>query len=120
MIRFGNDRRSAMTASLRTSSGWLLMFCTVALFEAGTARAIDKVTLRTDVFFHGQHAPFFLGVDKGFYKEENIDLTVNPGSGSGTVIKLVANRNDDFGYADGGTLVKAVAEGVPAKMVMGI
>jgi NitT/TauT family transport system substrate-binding protein len=73
-----------------------------------------------DVFLHGPHAPFFLGVEKGFYKEQNIDVTIHPGTGSGTVIKLIGNKNDDFAYADGATLVKAISEGVPAKMVMGL
>jgi NitT/TauT family transport system substrate-binding protein len=92
----------------------------ITVLSAVSALAMDKVTLRTEVFFHGPHAPFFLGVEKGFYKDDGIELTVNAGTGSGTVIKLVGNRNDDFGYADGGTLVKAVSEGVPVKMVMGI
>lgn len=84
------------------------------------AAAMDKVSVRMDVFLHGPHAPFFLGVEKGFYKEQNIEVTVHPGSGSGTVIKLIGNKNDDFAYADGATLVKAISEGVPAKMVMGL
>ena len=100
---------------------WRLPLVFAAVFALNApAFALDKLTLRTDVFFHGPHAPFFLGIDKGFYKDEGIDLAVKPGSGSGTVIKLVGNQNDDFGYADGGTLVKAISEGVPVKMVMGI
>jgi NitT/TauT family transport system substrate-binding protein len=104
----------------RTSCFWLLACAVAVLLAATPALATDKVSLRTDVFFHGPHAPFFLGIEKGFYREADIELTVHPGTGSGTVIKLVGNRNDDFGYADAGTLVKAVSEGVPVKMVMGI
>jgi len=100
---------------------WKLLFAFSAVVVLNApAIALDKVTLRTDVFFHGPHSPFFLGIDKGFYKDEGIELTVKAGTGSGTVIKLIGNKNDDFGYADGGTLVKAISEGVPAKMVMGI
>jgi NitT/TauT family transport system substrate-binding protein len=109
-----------MVVSTRRVFSWIVVFSALFVLTAGSASAMDKVTLRTDVFFHGQHAPFFLGIEKGFYRDEGLDLTVNPGSGSGTVIKLIGNKNDDFGYADGGTLVKAVSEGVPVKMVMGI
>jgi NitT/TauT family transport system substrate-binding protein len=105
---------------LRTVRARLLARAAVTLLTVAPALAMDKVTLRTDVFFHGPHAAFFLGIEKGYYKEADIELTVHPGSGSGTVIKLVGNRNDDFGYADGGTLAKAISEGVPVKMVMGI
>jgi NitT/TauT family transport system substrate-binding protein len=106
--------------SIRSARSRLLAVGATVFLTAVPALAMDKVTLRTDVFFHGPHSPFFLGIEKGFYKNENIELTVNPGSGSGTVIKLVGNKNDDFGYADAGTLIKAVSEGVPVKMVMGI
>jgi NitT/TauT family transport system substrate-binding protein len=106
--------------SIRTVSSLLHAFGAILCFAANPVLAMDNVTLRTDVFFHGPHAPFFLGIEKGFYKSEGIELTVKPGTGSGTVIKLVGNKNDDFGYADGATLVKAVTEGVPVKMVMGI
>lgn len=109
-----------MIVSFRAVGSLLCAFSAVLCFAANPALAMDNVTLRTDVFFHGQHAPFFLGIEKGFYKSEGIELTVKPGTGSGTVIKLVGNKNDDFGYADGATLVKAVTEGVPVKMVMGI
>jgi ABC-type nitrate/sulfonate/bicarbonate transport system substrate-binding protein len=109
-----------MIASIRTAWSWLFVLGAMAPLTVSPTQAMDKVALRTDVFFHGQHAPFFVGIAKGFYKDENIELTVNAGTGSGTVIKLVGNKNDDFGYADGGTLVKAVSEGVPVKMVMGI
>lgn len=109
-----------MTKSFRTPSIRLLVSAAGACFAAFSAMAADKVSLRMDVFFHGPHAPFFLGIEKGFYKAENLDVTMHPGSGSGTVIKLIGNKNDDFGYADGATLVKAVSEGVPARMVMGL
>src|SRR4051794_6736464 len=53
------------------------------------------MTLRTDGFFHAQHASFFLGVEKGFCKDDGIEMTVQSRSGSGSVIKLVGNKNDD-------------------------
>lgn len=92
----------------------------VVLLSGVAAQSADRATLRVDVFFHGPHAPFFLGIEKGFYKEENIDLKLEPGTGSGTTIKLVGNKSDTFGYADAGTMIKAVAEGVPVRMIMGI
>jgi NitT/TauT family transport system substrate-binding protein len=109
-----------MKVLFRTLATWLLAPAIGVFSVVFSAGAMDKVSVRMDVFFHGPHAPFFLGIEKGFYKEQNIDLSVHPGSGSGTVIKLIGNKNDDFAYADGATLVKAISEGVPAKMVMGL
>ena len=67
---------------------------------AGTiaAQAADKVTLRTNWLFYGSHSIFLLGIDKGFYEKEGIDLTVKQGNGSGNAVRLVANGDTDFAY----------------------
>ena len=56
----------------------LLMGAVAAALLAGSAaaQAADKVTLRTNWLFYGSHSIFLLGIDKGFYAKEGIDLTV--------------------------------------------
>ena len=49
---------------------------------APAAHAADKVTLRTNWLFYGSHSIFFLGMDKGFYEKQGIDLVVKQGNGS--------------------------------------
>lgn len=66
---------------------------------------------------YGEHAPFFLGVDKGFYTDEGLDVTILEGSGSGTTVKLVGNGNNVIGYADSATMMRGVSAGVPVKAV---
>jgi NitT/TauT family transport system substrate-binding protein len=66
---------------------------------------------------YGEHAPFFLGVDKGFYLEEGLDVTIVEGSGSSTVVKLIGNGTDVIGYADSATMMRGVTAGVPVKSV---
>jgi len=66
---------------------------------------------------YGEHAPFFLGVDKGFYLDEGLDVTIVEGSGSSTVVKLIGNGNDVIGYADSATMMRGVTAGVPVKSV---
>ena len=34
---------------------------------------------------YGEHAPFFVARDKGFYKEEGLEVEIQEGSGSTTV-----------------------------------
>jgi ABC-type nitrate/sulfonate/bicarbonate transport system substrate-binding protein len=60
-----------------------------AALLAGTvaAQAADKVTLRTSWLFYGSHSIFLLGIDKGFYAKEGLDLTVKQGN----AVRLVAN-----------------------------
>jgi len=84
------------------------------------AAAADSVTLRMDVFFYGSHVPILSGIANGIYKKHGLNVTANPGRGSATVLQTVANRTDDFGFADGGTHVKLAAKGLKAKQIFGI
>ena len=66
---------------------------------------------------YGEHAPFFLGVDKGFYLEEGLDVTILEGSGSSTTVKLLGNGTNNIGYADSATMMRGVTAGVPVSAV---
>lgn len=75
------------------------------------------VSLRLNWTLYGEHAPFFVALEKGFYAEEGLDVEILEGSGSATTVKLIGNGSDDIGYADAGTMMKGVAVGVPVKAV---
>lgn len=77
------------------------------------AEGMDKVTLRTNWLFYGSHSIFFLGIDKGYYTDENIDLIVRQGNGSGNAVRLVANKDDTFAYASATTMMMLAAKGAP-------
>ena len=47
--------------------------------SATVATAQDAVTFRLNWYMGGLHVPFYYGKEKGFYKEEGIDLTINEG-----------------------------------------
>jgi NitT/TauT family transport system substrate-binding protein len=91
--------------------------------SAGTAVAqapLDHVSVRADVFFYGAHVPIMLGIVDGIYKKHGIDATFATGRGSGTTIQTVANMSDQFGFADGATLVRLTAQGLHAKQIVGM
>lgn len=73
----------------------------------------DKVTLRTNWLFYGSHSIFFLGIDKGYYADEDIDLIVRQGNGSGNAVRLVANKDDTFAYASSTTMMMLATKGAP-------
>jgi NitT/TauT family transport system substrate-binding protein len=83
----------------------------------GTGMATDKLTLRLNWNVYGEHAAFFYGLDRGFYREEGIDLTIGTSQGSGQTVKLIGTKNDLFGYADAATVAKHVSEGMEVKML---
>src|SRR4051812_6852752 len=59
-----------------------------------SAQAQMKLNLRLDYSLYGTHAAFYLGIEKGLYKAEGIDLTIAEGSGSGTTARLLAQGTD--------------------------
>jgi NitT/TauT family transport system substrate-binding protein len=81
------------------------------------AASAEAVTLRLNVIAYGEHAPFAVGIKKGFYEAQGIALELEQGKGSGNTVELVASKDDPFGYADAGTLMRAVSRGVPVEMV---
>jgi NitT/TauT family transport system substrate-binding protein len=51
----------------------------LASLGVGTAEAADAVTLQLKWVTQGQFAGYYAAKDKGFYEEEGLDVTINPG-----------------------------------------
>jgi NitT/TauT family transport system substrate-binding protein len=58
-----------------------------------------------------------LGVDKGFYKEEGLDVDVLEGKGVTSSMQLVASKQDTFNIVDPPSLMLGVAQGMPLRQV---
>ena len=93
----------------------------VAAFGLGFgAQANDQVTLRLNWILYGFHTPFHLGVDRGYYKDEGIDLTIGDGQGSGRTVQVVAAGGDTFGISDAGSVIAGASKGAPIRSVMAV
>ncbi len=92
----------------------------LALLAASTvvASAQDAVTFRLNWYMGGLHVPFYYGKEKGFYKQEGIDLTINEGRGSANTVQVVAAGSDTFGLADSSSVIATAAKGAEVKSVM--
>lgn len=84
------------------------------------AQANDQVTLRLNWILYGFHTPFHLGVDRGYYKDEGIDLTIGDGQGSGRTVQVVAAGGDTFGISDAGSVIAGAAKGAPIRSVLAV
>ena len=93
---------------------------TFALAIAPAAFAQEKASLRLNWLYYGFHSFFPLGVDKGFYKEEGIELTIGEGQGSGRAVQIVGAKSDTFGLSDGASVIAGVTKGAPIVAVMGV
>lgn len=97
-----------------------LLAAMVVQGSVSTASADTAVTVRMDTFFYGAHVPFMLGIVDGIYKKHGLVVTAAPGRGSANTIQTVTAGSDQFGFADGGTLVKFAAQGLKAKQIVGM
>ena len=93
-------------------------FAPVTAVDAQTAAAPKKVTFLTNYVFHGRHSPFFVGVDKGFYKEAGFDVDIQPATGSGFVVTAIDSGKADYGMADTGSTIQGIAKGSKIKAFM--
>src|ERR671936_305041 len=82
---------------------------------ASVANAQDKFPFRLNWTLYGEHAPFFVALDKGFYKAEGLDVEILEGSGSTTVAQLVSNMTNPVAYVDAATMMRGVGAGMPIK-----
>jgi NitT/TauT family transport system substrate-binding protein len=96
----------------------LLLLLLVA--PPGRATAQEPVTLKLDWSILGVHAPFYVALERGYYKNAGLDVKISEGKGSGIGVQLVANGNDTFAFADSAVAAKSVSVGMPVKVVMGI
>jgi NitT/TauT family transport system substrate-binding protein len=110
-----------MTTSMPATTpfgGWLrALAAAVAVLVALPAAAQDKMQLQLNWFHLADHSPIYLAMKKGYYKEENIDLTVLRGSGSADSAKKVDLGQADVGISDAPTVLTAISKGANLKMV---
>jgi len=81
------------------------------------ATALTKVVLATGFLPSVQFAPYYLAVDKGYYRAQGLDVQIMNGP-SPTLPRQVADGTVDFYITSGDALVSARAAGIPVTYVM--
>ena len=81
------------------------------------AQGKTAATLRLDWVPSAHHVGPILAAQRGYYAQEGIDLTVQPGRGSSSTVQVVASGSDLFGFADAGVMAIAASKGAPVIMV---
>jgi NitT/TauT family transport system substrate-binding protein len=88
-----------------------------AFATSSSAQTLEPFPFRLNWTLYGEHAPFFVALDKGFYKDEGLDVKIAEGSGSTTVAQLVANQTNPVAYVDAATMMRGVQAGMPVEAV---
>ncbi|NBS12114.1 MAG: ABC transporter substrate-binding protein [Gammaproteobacteria bacterium] len=82
----------------------VVLLSTLVLSSGALAQTAIKFAL--DWRFEGPAAPYFVAIDKGYYAEEGLTVSIDPGSGSVEGINRVASGAYQLGFADINSLVK--------------
>jgi NitT/TauT family transport system substrate-binding protein len=77
-----------------------------ALLATGAAAAETSIKFSLDRQFEGPAAPFLLPLDKGFYKAEGLNVSIDPAENPLEPIKRIASGAYDMGVADINALIK--------------
>ncbi len=78
---------------------------------------LTDVSFRLNYTADGLHAPFYYALEKGYYEDVGLNVTIGEGNGAGTTAKLVGTGDADIGFTDSASVASAIAEGIPVKIV---
>ncbi|MGB6658852.1 MAG: ABC transporter substrate-binding protein [Xanthobacteraceae bacterium] len=111
------------SVTLRLAASFAIgLLAAVGLAVVVDAQAIatppnEKVLIRFTWQVKGEHAPLFVALDKGYFKDEGLDVELAEGSGAETVVKLVAQGIDNVGFGPATTVAEAISHGLPVQVV---
>jgi NitT/TauT family transport system substrate-binding protein len=90
----------------RQQAGVMVAAAVVAALAAGPATAQTAIKFSLDFKFEGPSAPFLVAIDKGYFKAEGLDVTIDSAAGSLEPINRVASGTYDMGFGDLNSLIK--------------
>jgi NitT/TauT family transport system substrate-binding protein len=88
----------------------LALALAVTAGSLATAHADTKIKLILNWKYEGPQGMFFLAQDRGYFKQEGLDITFDQGNGSGAAVPQVANGAYDMGFGDINALIELAAK----------
>jgi ABC-type nitrate/sulfonate/bicarbonate transport system substrate-binding protein len=82
---------------------------------SGSSGKTEKVDFRLNWVIAGNHAPFYLAKEKGYWSDCGLDVSMEAGKGSGDTAQLVATGSQQFGLTDAVSVVAGRSQGLPIK-----
>jgi NitT/TauT family transport system substrate-binding protein len=88
----------------------------LALPVAAQAQTTD-VKFILDFISLGRHAPWYVALGKGYFKDEGLNVTIMPSKGTADAIRTVVTGGAEIGFIDVPSLVAAGGAGAPIRIV---
>lgn len=119
----------AVLVSLREKTMKLLTFLAAAVatafvlgapVHAQTGAAEKEVKFALDFIPLGRHAPWYVALSKGYFKDEKLNVTILPTKGTADAVRYVESGLAEFGFIDIPSLVAGGASAASVRIVAGI
>ena len=106
--------------NVRVLVGLLVVLLALGLTGCRQGGALTAATLSLDWVPNTNHTGFYVALEKGWYEEEGIDLTIEIPADPSAALKQVAAGNTEFGVSFQEELTIARATGIPVVSIAAI
>jgi NitT/TauT family transport system substrate-binding protein len=115
-------RRSSLTAVIAVVSVLALAFAVAACGDddeggAQPSGGGEQVTLKVGLIPIIPVAPVYLGIEKGFFEEEQLKVEPQLAQGGAAIIPAVQSGDQQIGFSNSVSLMIAQTQGLPVKVV---
>ena len=87
----------------------VLVFAAVPAWGPAQTKPLKSYTLILDFVPTGEYIPHYTALEKGWYRDEGLDVKIVRGQGSGDTVKRIAAGQGEVGIADMSALIAARA-----------
>ena len=103
--------RSLIALVTALAAGATSLLCTAAQAQERDVKfVLDFISL-------GRHAPWYVALGKGYFKDEGLNVTIMPSKGTADAIRTVATGGAELGFIDIPSLVASGSAGSAVKIV---
>jgi NitT/TauT family transport system substrate-binding protein len=95
----------------------LALLSLALLVQSTAAQPPRKLVFALNWFAVGDHAAYWVALDKGYYKARGLDVELQNSKGSGDSIAKVDTGRADLGLADAVVVIPRIAQGARIKIV---
>ena len=106
-----------MKRALPAAVALVALVLAAAVVHRPGAQALPKVVVALNWFPVGDHAAYWVALDKGYYRQRGLDVELQNSKGSGDSIAKVDTGRADVGLADTAVVIAAVGRGARIKVV---
>jgi NitT/TauT family transport system substrate-binding protein len=113
-IKASCSRRQFLTAAGATGATISVAW---SLGSQAAAQTPGTLTIRQDWIHGGHHAAMWVALDKGWYGEKSLNVSIVRGFGSADTAKMIGIGKEQLGQCDAGAVILAQLKGTEQKIV---